>query len=175
MSSKLIITVFLGIFSTLGAGGSVPAVAAPVSDDACSSLTQAQVSGVLGVSVGAGSHQPLENLKTCIWSSANAPLIGRKSVTLNLKTAEAYEGGKKLLEQAKALAEAEKDEDAQVLGTTPVSGIGDNAFYSTDGVHTTLSVKKGNAAFDVTVAGDLPGEKAKAMEKTLAQDVLAKM
>jgi hypothetical protein len=92
-----------------------------------------------------------------------------------LPRGDGFENAKKLLGQAKALAIEEKDEDAQRVARTPISGIGDDAYYSTDGVTTTLSVKKGDVAFDVGVYGDFPGDRVKAMAKTLALEILSKL
>lgn len=58
---------------------------------------------------------------------------------------------------------------------TPVSGVGDDAYYiTTPGLGTGLNVKKGNSAFQIRVNG-FPVDQTKAMEKTLALDVLAKL
>jgi hypothetical protein len=66
---------------------------------------------------------------------------------------------------------------APVLGIpkTPLSGIGDDAYYvTTRGLGTGLDVKKGNCVFQIRVYG-FPEDQIKAMEKTLAQDALAKL
>jgi hypothetical protein len=163
----LIIAVF--IFG----GATAPSASAAPPDDACSLLTPAQVSAVLGVSVGAGSHQSPKYLKTCTWTQPNGPMIGSKNVALSLKTVEAFKNTQTQIEQAGALAKAEKS-DAQPA-VTPISGIGDDAYYSTDGAHASLSVKKGDVAFNVAVRGDFPSDQVKAMEKTLASQILSKL
>jgi hypothetical protein len=57
----------------------------------------------------------------------------------------------------------------------PVSGIGDDAVFTTIGGLTTPSVKKGKIAFIVRLYG-VPGQaKQMAVEKSLAVDVLAKL
>jgi hypothetical protein len=42
-------------------------------------------------------------------------------------------------------------------------------------IGTTLSVKKGTFCFNLSVKGNFPLDKVKAMEKTLSQDVLTKV
>jgi hypothetical protein len=163
----LIVTVF--IFG----GVTAPSASAVPPDDACSLLTPAQVSAVLGVSVGAGSHQTPKYLKTCTWTQPNAPMIGSKNVALSLKTVDAFKSTKTQIEQARALAKAEKSEAQPDV--TPISGIGEDAYYSTDGAHMSLSVKKGDVAFNVAVRGDFPSDQVKAMEKALALQILSKL
>src|SRR5512135_1059608 len=57
----------------------------------------------------------------------------------------------------------------------PAPGIGDDALYSTIGQFTTLSVKKGGAVFLVKAYGVPDQARQKAIEKTLAGDVIAKL
>jgi len=142
-------------------------------DDGCALLTPAQANAVLGVAVGPGVHTIPNSTKSCTWAPASA--AGGKSVSVRLKTADAFNQARKLIEQARALAKAEKDEDAMQLSMTPVTDIGADAYYSTDGAHTTLNVRKGTAAFEITVLGDFPNDELKAIEKTLALQVLPKL
>lgn len=135
------------------------AYAAPPTD-ACSLLTPAQVGSVLGISVSSGG--PLSpNMKAiCGWPApggAEPP----KRVMVNIANVRVFAGAKMGL--------AGKDE---VI--TPLSGVGDEAFYDTVGMGTALFVRKGNFAFSVRVYG-FPPDQIKAKEKVLAQDVLAKL
>ena len=143
-----------------------PSAPAAPPDDACLLVTQAQVISALGVSMGAGSHVTPTFLRTCTWAPAGGPTQGVKAVTLMLQSADGYEGAK------------------QVMGSTnsmklePVSGIGDDAYYSypNAGNIVSLIVKKGNTAFKVAMyGGDFPIEKKKAIDKTLALQVLSKL
>ncbi len=129
-------------------------------DDACSLLTQAQVSAALSVSVGVGSYQAPNYKKTCTWNTTSAVTKGAKYVTLMLEGLDAYQAGK--------LA------PVKTIVVTSISGIGDDAYYLAVG-NVGLIVKKGNVAFKVAVYGDLPIEKKQAMEKTLAQQVVSKL
>lgn len=56
-----------------------------------------------------------------------------------------------------------------------VNGIADDADYLTAGSNVGLIVKKGNVAFKVAVYGKLPVENKRAMEKTLAQQIVSKL
>ena len=143
---------------------SAPSASAAPPDDACSVLTQAQVSAALGVSVGAGSHVTPTFLKTCTWAPAGGPAQGVKYVTLMLQSADGYDTAKKVMDQTKGMTVAS------------VSGIGDDAYYLSLSNILSLIVKKGNVAFKFTIyGGDFPVEKKKAMEKTLVLQVLSKL
>ena len=144
-------------------------------DNPCALLTQDQVSAALGVTVGA----PLRTstiLKTCTWVQVGAGLIGGKSLQVILRTADDHDKDKALMKQMSAMAK--EDEDDATITVTSVSGLGDDAFYTTmsPGPRATLSVKKGNVAFNVAVqSSQIPVEKQKAIEKTLAPQILAKL
>jgi hypothetical protein len=65
---------------------------------------------------------------------------------------------------------------AQGIIKTPVSGIGDDAYYTTaSGLGTNLSVRKGDVAFNIALHGDFPIDQIKAKEKTLALQILSKL
>jgi hypothetical protein len=136
------------------------ASAAP--DDACSLLTPAQLSAALSVSVGAGSYLSATTKKTCSWKGTADAGKGSKIVTLMLQTPTAFEYGKSF--QSKAIV------------VTPVSGVGDDAYYLAVSNNVGLIVKKGNISFKVAVyASDLTIEQKQAVEKTLAQQVVSKL
>jgi hypothetical protein len=151
-------TLFAIVFAIFVVVGATPSTTAAPSGDACSLLTQANVSAVLGVSVGPGSHVTPTFLTTCTWAQPGSPTIGNKNVVLSLKSADAFDMGRKLVKSP----------------TTPVRGIGDDAYYTEYGKRPNLSVKKGNVAFNVAVYGDFPVDQVKAMEKTLALQILSK-
>jgi hypothetical protein len=152
-----------------------PSASAAPPDDACSLLTPAQVGAVLGVPVVPGTHLNSTDSKSCMWSQANAPAMGRKSVAISLNTAEVYKNSKAVMERTQAAMKEEKDEDAGQLTITPVTGIGDEAYYGSMGTHPKLNVKKGNLSFSIEIFGDFPPDKSKAMEKTLAVQILSKI
>jgi hypothetical protein len=62
----------------------------------------------------------------------------------------------------------------QGIAKTPVSGVGDDAYYVTaSALGTGLSVKKGSSFVQIRVGG-FPAEKAKELKKALALQMLAK-
>lgn len=126
--------------------------AAAQSAGPCSLLTAAQVTAAVGVSVGAA--QPIANTG-CSWS---APHI---IVTVSL-----WDGSK--WNQMKTTLPG--------MNRTPVSGLGDDAFYTTMGSASskqfaTLSIKKGGTAYLIKVYGPAVADQM-SMEKTLAGNVL---
>jgi hypothetical protein len=160
MLSKISLGAVIAIIFIVGAATAPLANATPP-DDACSLLTQAQVSVALSVSVGAGSYQTPTFKKTCTWNATSDVKKGAKYVTLVLEGLDAYQAGK--------LA------PVKTIVVTSISGIGDDAYYLAVSSNVGLIVKKGDIAFKVAVYGDLPIEKKQAMEKTLAQQVVSKL
>jgi hypothetical protein len=135
------------------------AVAAPASD-ACSLLTQAQVSSALGVSVDAGKG-PVPKL--CQWAQPGNVGADLLKVDLTLIPVEGFTAAKTPNEKT---------------SVTPVGGLGDDAYYfaTAAGKFMTIRVMKGSSAFSISVHGGKPSvEQIKAIEKTLAQEALAKL
>jgi hypothetical protein len=119
----------------------------------CSLLTSAQVTAAVGVSVGAA--QPIANTG-CSWTAPHM------IVTLSL-----WDGSK--WDRMKTPVPG--------MSRTPVSGLGDDAFYTTLGPASgkqiaTLSVKKGSTAYLIKVYGPNVTDQM-SMEKALAGNVLA--
>jgi hypothetical protein len=138
-----------------------PSAAAPLPTDACTMLTIDQINTTLDAKLVVGEHIVPSNTLLCGWSEPGGPTITNKRVTLSITNPQKFEIGKT---------------PVKGVDKTPVGGIGDDAFYTTaSGLGTTLSVKKGDFCFNLNVKGNFPLDKVKAMEKTLAQDVLAKV
>ncbi len=121
----------------------------------CSLLTSAQVTAAVGVSVGAA--QPIANTG-CSWSGPHM------IVTVSL-----WEGSK--WDRMKTPVPG--------MSRTSVSGLGDDAFYTTLGSASgnqiaTLSVKKGSTAYLIKVYGPNVTDQM-SMERTLAGNVLANL
>jgi hypothetical protein len=140
----------------------MPAVAIAASGEACTLLTDAQVTAALGVTVGPGTSIGLPT--SCQWSGKG------KIATL---TANNTIAGKTALERF----DTGKNSNLPGITVEPVSGIGDDAYYvfysGTNRAGLGLVVKKGKNAFEVRVYGfDL--EQAKPVAKTLAQTVAGK-
>jgi hypothetical protein len=134
--------------------------------DACSFLSENKLSAILGLPLDAGRHiGPGSAL--CGWGEPNDPDHSGKHVLLTIYRAvgklspvERFENGKMPI---------------QGIEKTPVSGIGDDAYYiDTPGFGLGLNVKRGNFAFQVKVFGFSP-QMTKTIENSLAQDVLAKL
>ena len=171
MQSRLVVGALMGAAFILSVGAAAPSprTATPPASptDACALLTQAQVSGVLGVSVGAGEKIVPNNTALCGWEVPGDKGVNRKRVMLGIYT------------QLGGLTPVDRFNHAKMpikgITKTPVSGVGDDAIYATTpGLGTGLIFKKGASAFDVRVYG-FPEDQIKAKEKTLALDVVAKL
>jgi hypothetical protein len=168
--AALIVAVFM-----FGAATEPSASAAP-NDDACLLVTQSQLSADMGVSMAAGTHVTPEYVKTCTWAPTGGPTKDLKYVTVSFEDAGAYQSGKMLMQQMQTMMKMKKDEEAGQLANASAGGIGDDAYYtSMGGGYTGLIVKKGNVAFKIAIYGNLPMEKKKALEKTLALQVISKL
>jgi hypothetical protein len=134
--------------------------AAPPTDP-CSLLTASQVSSALGVTVADGKSAIPQD---CQWSQPNGG-VRAKSVFVEI------------LGLMGKLTPVDRFNTAKApvgkIVKTPVSGLGDDAvFVETMGVG--LYVKKGNSVLLIRVSG-FPLEDAKAKERALAQQALAKL
>ena len=106
--------------------------------DACSLLTPAQVSAVIGVAVGAGTHVTPTFVKTCTWTPSGGSDI--RAVTVNLQTSAFYDGAKQKASSGAALG----------LSMHPAA-VGDDGFVESVGGMPTLWFKKGAVALKVNV------------------------
>jgi hypothetical protein len=152
---------FLFAFGILGL-----AYAAPPTD-ACSLLTQEQVSTALGVSVGPGEKTLPNSSAICGWEVPGQKTSDRKRVLLSIYT------------QLGSLTPAQRFNTAktpiQGIPKEPVNGVGDDAIFATTaGFGTGLIFRKGDAAFDLRVYG-FPLDQLKIKEKELALKVLTKL
>lgn len=145
--------VLLGVVAAVGIASPRGMAATPT--DACPLLTPQQVGDAVGAKMGEGVYVTPEFKKTCTWT---APGI---IVTLYLESTAMFQAGKGAALPSKV---------------TPVSGLGDDAYYLIVGDMASLFVKNGSAAFKVTVySSKLPLEKRQKMEETLARQVLTKL
>jgi hypothetical protein len=134
--------------------------------DACSFLSQNSISAILGIAIDAGRNIG-PSTALCGWGEPNDPNHSGKHVLLTIYRAvgkispvERFENGKMPI---------------QGIDKTPVSALGDDAYYiDTPGFGVGLNVKKGNFAFQVKLFGFSP-EMTKALEKSLAQEMLTKL
>jgi hypothetical protein len=126
--------------------------------EACTLITQTQVSAALEVSVNAGT--PIGSPSTCQWTGKG------KTATLTITQPLA---GKSAVDRFNA----GKTSTLPGIIKEPVSGVGDEAFYIYFGNTTRamgLVVKKGSSAFEIRVYG-FDVDKAKSVAKTLSQTV----
>jgi hypothetical protein len=152
MNSKLVLVPITTVLCVLAGGSARMACGAPPTN-ACSLLSPEQVSSALGVKVEAGKALMA---KVCVWPGAPG-----KKVTLNLINPQAFAYAKMPVGNG--------------IIKTEVSGIGEDAVYvSTHGAPTTLTVKKGDAAFTLVFFG-FSDDLTKAKEKTLALEVCSKL
>jgi len=154
-------TLTLIIMTILVVGTQSTSAIAASSRDACLLLTQAQVSAELGVQVQAGEHIVETATTLCGWAPPGGPKINGPKVVLDLKTTQAFDIGKTPIKG---------------VTKTPVSGVGDGAYYITaGGLGTSLSVRKGDVAFNIAVHGNFSIDQIEAKEKALALQVLSKL
>jgi hypothetical protein len=162
---RTIVAAIVGSLFTILIGSSMSA--GEGATDGCSLLTPAQVSAVLGVSVGAGQHILPSSPAGCGWAQPSDSNHSGKRVVLDiwgpigkLTPGERFTNGKK---------------PVAGIPKTPISGVGDDAYYiTTPGLGTGLNVKKGTSVFQVRVYG-FSLDQIKAMEKSLAQNAIAKL
>jgi hypothetical protein len=172
MPSKTASAAFIFAVLILVAAASPAAMAAPPAD-ACSLLTQAQVSAAVGVNVGAGSHMTPTYLKMCVWSPPGGANKDLQNVTLSLESASAYQSAKAMLQ---AVANSSQNQHNKTpITMTAASGLGDDALYSSMGNYSKLIVKKGDVVFQLVIYSAAPFAKKQAMERALALNVLAKL
>jgi hypothetical protein len=163
MDWKSMIALIFGTFILLAPGGSRTTSAAPA-PQACSLLTQAQVSAAASIALDVGKES---GALDCQWSEPGKGAIG-KGVLLHVL------GPVGSLSPAERFNTIKTPLPMKGIVKTPVSGVGDDAVYITMSGRSELTVKKGDSVFQIKVYG-FPDEEAKAKEKTLAQNVLAKL
>jgi hypothetical protein len=165
MRARTNLAVIIGTVFIIHVG--ISPVAGVTTSDACSLLARARVSAVLGVSVSAGQRIPPAGPEICGWSQPSDTNHTGKRVMLTVF------GSMGKLTPADRFANGKTP--VQGITKTPVSGIGDDAYYiTTPGFGTALNVKKGSSVFQIRVYG-FSVDQIKAVEKTLAQDVLGKI
>lgn len=131
--------------------------------EACTLITQIQVSAALEVAVNAGT--PIGLPSTCQWAGKG------RFATLTITQPLA---GKSALDRFNA----GKTSKLPGITTEPVSGVGDEAYYiyfsNTTRAGLGLVVRKGSSAFEIRVYG-FEIDKAKSVAKTLCQIVAGKI
>jgi hypothetical protein len=121
----------------------------------CKLLTPTQIGGALGATFGTG--QPI-GTTGCSWTSEKPHIIVTVSLWPTTEWDRMKAGG-----------------GVPDTTTTPVSGLGDDAFYATIAQYTVLYVKKGKTVYLFKVYGVKDPAKQMSAEKTLALDALAQL
>jgi hypothetical protein len=129
--------------------------ASEAATEPCKLLTPAEIGGALGATFAAG--EPI-GTTGCSWSSATPHMI----VTVSLWPPTEWD-------RIKA--------GGGIPGTkiTPVSGLGDDAFYAAIPQYVVLYVKKGQTVYLFKVYGVKDQAKQMSVEKTLAGDALKRL
>jgi hypothetical protein len=120
----------------------------------CDLLTQNQVSGVVGTSVGAGS--PIASTG-CSWQAAGKSKV---TVTVSMQSEKMFAGA--------------KTGAAPNMTKTSISGIGDEAIFIGVGNFCSLWVRKGTKFLLVRIYG-LPVSEAQTKLKTLATSAVSNL
>ena len=163
MSSKHGMFLVAGIVCVLLAGNTGTSSAATVesltTSSPCSWLTPAEIRAAANVNVEAGV--PIATTG-CQWAALPGQTSSSvKMITVSTVSAQGFNASRTPLGTAVTRSE--------------VSGIGDDAIYTTMGPLVTLGVKKGTNYFVVRMYGDHDLAHERTVEKALANDVIAKL
>jgi hypothetical protein len=110
-----------------------PAVQQPVTDS-CLVLTPTEISAVLGVPVDPGKHTLSTSDIMCNWPRTGVP--GEPELVLNFSSLAAFNREKAASGNVKV---------------TPAPGIGDEAFYVTSELGTSLLIRKGSTTIGFSI------------------------
>jgi hypothetical protein len=157
----------LGFCATVGGP---PAWAKVAPNDACSLLTQTQVSAALGIGVDPGQHPVAADLTFCNWREHGKPEGPARNVIVTLIDASKFEKEKKTLVPGPT--------------KTPEHDIGEEAYYYKAGRFPfNLIVKKGDVYFRIMARSNAviserspaTDDQDKSIDRALALEVLKKL
>lgn len=127
-------------------------------DDACSLITQAEVSAALGSPVQAGTYVMPTFKNTCTWKYGTS----MESVTLNI--------------MSQSMFTASTKNSMGLLEVAPVSGVGDEAYFVTQANNTRILARKGSAGIKVQIySKSLSKDQVEAKEKAIALTAVSRM
>ena len=154
LSTLLAATLLLGCHSSTpteptATANSTPAKTTPVTDS-CQVLTPAEITAVLAMPIDPGQHVLKTSTIMCGW--AKPGVTNDSEVVLNFTTPDYFE--------------KERDPHPRIA-MTPAPGIGDDAYYITSQLGTSLFIKKGNTVIGFTIR-DKTIPSAQLMEKERA-------
>jgi hypothetical protein len=134
--------------------------------DACSLLTQAEISAAVGIPMLSGRHDFPGTTQECSWQrrlpQPGGPPLTILSLQLFVEPAEGFEWNKHNVSQE---------------NVTSVSGVGEDAYYTEQGKGSAmiLNVKKGDLCVIVTWILVTDRQRVMDAEKTIAAQVLSKL
>ncbi len=127
--------------------------------DSCLVLTPAEISATLGIPIDPGRHALASSNIMCSWYQAGGTGEDDRRLVLNFTSLPSFQSEKA----------------ATTVTITPAPGIGDEAFYVTTDLGTSLYLRKGNTAIAFRVNEKLPPAKLMAEEKTLGLDAAPRL
>jgi hypothetical protein len=127
--------------------------------DSCLVLTPAEISATIGTPVDPGKHALASSNIMCSWYQTGATGEDARKLVLNFTSLPSFQ----------------KEKAATTVTITPAPGIGDDAFYVTTDLGTSLYIRKGNTAIAFSVHEKLPPSKLMAEEKTLGLDAAPRL
>jgi hypothetical protein len=159
------------ILTLLFMAGCGPPAAVVSSSDACSLLTQAEVSTALGVTLDPGERPVPTETHICIWREHGKDQMRARNVRISLLNAGDFKGGRP---------------SPLLKASTPEIGVGEEAYFTKAiGMVYLLSVKKGDVYFRVQARSNpdaLPAastadtdRRDQEIDRALAQVVLKKL
>ena len=122
--------------------------------DSCAVLTPTEIGAVVGVPIDPGKYNIASSTIMCSWFKAGATGEDAVRLVLNFTSLASFQ--------------KEKNANSANITLTPTTGIGDEAFYVTTELGTSLYVRKGNTAIAFSVQDKtLPADQLMAKERTL--------
>jgi hypothetical protein len=134
----------------------VSAKAWAATDDACSLVTQAEVTAALGSPVQAGTYDTPSFKRTCTFNSGKGELV-----TVNV--------------MSETMFKASTSNSMGLRQVVPVSGVGDEAYFVTQG-NTLMLARKGSAGIKVAIySKSLSKDQIEGKEKSIAAIAVSRM
>ena len=127
--------------------------------DSCSVLTPAEISATLGIPIDPGHHVLASSSIMCSWPQTGATGETAQKLVLNFTSLPSFQ----------------REKAATTVVIIPAPGIGDDAFYVTTNLGTSLYIKKGNTAIAFSIHQKLPAATLMAEEKTLGLDAAPRL
>jgi hypothetical protein len=137
----------------------LPTPAHTETTDSCQILTPAEISATLGIPIDPGHHVLPSSSIMCSWPQSGATGETAQKVVLNFTSLPSFQ----------------REKAATAVVITPATGIGDDAFYVTNALGTSLFIKKGNTAIAFSIHEKLPPATLMAEEKTLGLDATPRL